>query len=58
MFGKKAGGRLGEIDVSGFGFLAGSHEFARLWAEPGGPMTLLFTTQDGSDAGDVPMEAP
>jgi hypothetical protein len=26
--------------------------------EPGGPMTLLFTTQDGSDAGDVPMEAP
>jgi hypothetical protein len=26
--------------------------------EPGGPMTLLFTTQEGSDAGNVPMEAP
>ena len=42
MFGKKAGGRQGEIDVSGFGFLAGSHEFARLWAEPGGPMTCII----------------
>ena len=42
MFGKKAGGRLGEIDVSGFGVLAGSHEFARLWAEPGGPMTCII----------------
>ena len=42
MFGRKSGGRAGEIDVSGFGFLDGSHEFARLWAEPNGPMTCLI----------------
>ena len=42
MFGKKAGARLGEIDVSEFAFLDGSHEFARLWAEAGGPMTCII----------------
>jgi hypothetical protein len=42
MFGKKSCGRLGEIDVSTFSFLDGSHEFARLWAEPGGPMTCII----------------
>jgi hypothetical protein len=42
MFGKKAGGRAGEIDVSGFSFLDGSAEFARLWAEPHGPMTCVI----------------
>lgn len=26
--------------------------------EPDGAFTLLFTTQEGSDAGDVPMDAP
>jgi len=41
MFGKKSG-RAGEIDVSGFGFLDGSLEFARLWAEPQGPMTCII----------------
>ena len=42
MFGKKASGRPGEIDVSSFGFLDGSAEFARLWAEPDGPMTCVI----------------
>jgi hypothetical protein len=42
MFGRKGGGRTGEIDVSGFGFLDGSAEFARLWAEPQGPMTCII----------------
>lgn len=41
MFGKKSG-RAGEIDVSNFGFLDGSAEFARLWAEPDGPMTCII----------------
>jgi len=41
MFGRK-GGRAGEIDVSGFDFLDGSAEFARLWAEPDGPMTCVI----------------
>jgi hypothetical protein len=41
MFGKKSG-RAGEIDVSGFDFLDGSAEFARLWAEPQGPMTCII----------------
>jgi hypothetical protein len=42
MFGKKSSGRVGEIHVSEFGFLDGSQEFARLWAEPGGPMTCII----------------
>jgi hypothetical protein len=42
MFGKKSSGRAGEIDVGEFGFLDGSQEFARLWAEPGGPMTCII----------------
>ena len=42
MFGRKAGGRAGEIDVSEFNFLDGSAEFARLWAEPQGPMTCII----------------
>ena len=42
MFGKKSSGRAGEIDVSEFGLLDGSQEFARLWAEPGGPMTCII----------------
>ena len=42
MFGKKTGGRLGEIDVSEFGFLDGSQEFARFWSEPGGPLTCII----------------
>lgn len=42
MFGRKGAGRAGEIDVSGFGFLDGSAEFARLWSEPGGPMTCVI----------------
>ena len=42
MFGRKSGGRAGEIDVSGFAFLDDSHEFARLWAEPHGPMTCII----------------
>ena len=41
MFGSKKG-RAGEIDVSRFDFLEGSHEFARLWAEPQGPMTCII----------------
>ena len=41
MFGKKSA-RAGEIDVSTFAFLDGSHEFARLWAEPDGPMTCII----------------
>jgi hypothetical protein len=41
MFGKKSG-RAGEIDVSAFSFLDGSAEFARLWAEPQGPMTCII----------------
>jgi len=40
MFGKK--GRKGEIDVSPFDFLDRSQEFARLWAEQGGPMTCII----------------
>jgi len=40
MFGKK--GRAGEIDVAPFDFLDGSQEFARLWAEPKGPMTCII----------------
>jgi hypothetical protein len=40
MFGKK--GRAGEIDVAAFDFLDGSSEFARLWAEPEGPMTCII----------------
>ena len=42
MFGKKSGGRAGEIDVSSFGFLDGSSEFARFWSEPGGPLTCII----------------
>ena len=43
MFGKKnAGGRQGEIDVSELRFLDGSHEFARFWSEPGGPLTCII----------------
>ena len=42
MFGKKSAGRAGEIDVSGFSFLDGSLEFARLWSEPQGPMTCII----------------
>jgi hypothetical protein len=42
MFGRKGGGREGEIDVSGFSFLNGSHEFARFWSEPGGPLTCII----------------
>ena len=41
MFGKKSG-RAGEIDVGGFSFLGRSAEFARLWAEPDGPMTCII----------------
>lgn len=41
MFGRK-GGRAGEIDVSSFDFLDGAAEFARLWAEPEGPMTCVI----------------
>jgi hypothetical protein len=41
MFGKKSG-RPGEIDVSAFEFLDGAAEFARLWAEPQGPMTCII----------------
>jgi hypothetical protein len=40
MFGKK--GRAGEIDVAQFDFLDGSNEFARLWAEPEGPVTCII----------------
>ena len=42
MFGKKSGGREGEIDVGSFDFLDGSHEFARFWSEPGGPLTCII----------------
>ena len=42
MFGKKQSGRDGEIDLAGFDFLDGSFEFARLWAEPQGPMTCII----------------
>jgi hypothetical protein len=41
MFGRKSG-RAGEIDVSTLSFLDGSAEFARLWAEPQGPMTCII----------------
>ena len=42
MFGRKSAGQAGEIDVSGFSFLDGSLEFARLWSEPQGPMTCII----------------
>ena len=42
MFGKKQSGRDGEIDLAGFDLLDGSFEFARLWAEPQGPMTCII----------------
>ncbi len=35
-------GREGEIDVSGFDFLDGSLEFARLWSEPEGEQTFII----------------
>ena len=31
----------GEIDVASFGFLRDSNEFARLWAQPNGPLTCI-----------------
>ena len=34
--------RDGEIDVSGFGFLAGSAEFTRMWNQPGGSQTCII----------------
>ncbi len=42
MFGRKGNGRQGEIDVSSYGFLAGSREFARFWSEPDGPLTCII----------------
>ena len=43
MLGKKSNGaRLGQIDVGEFDFLDNSLEFARLWAEPEGPMTAII----------------
>jgi len=42
MFESSKGGRQGEIDVSSFDFLNGSFEFARLWAEPQGPLTCII----------------
>lgn len=42
MFGRKGVGRPGEIDVAGLSFLDRSQEFARLWNEPGGPVTCII----------------
>ncbi len=42
MFGKKAVGRAGEIDVTDYDFLDDALEFARLWHEPEGPFTCLI----------------
>ena len=41
MFGRKSR-RAGEIDVSSYGFLDGSAEFARMWANPHGPATCIL----------------
>ena len=50
MFGHKKGIRDGEIDVSGFGFLAGSAEFARMWNQPGGSQTCIIEPRNlGAD---------
>jgi len=44
MFGqrKPSGSQGAEIALDNMDFLADSREFARLWAEPGGPMTALI----------------
>lgn len=41
MFGRKKAGP-GELDVSDFGFLAKSTEFARLWSEDGENLTAII----------------
>jgi len=40
--GGKKSGRRGEIDVTTFDFLDRSHEFARMWSEPGGEQTFII----------------
>ena len=43
MFGKKAAlQHPGAIDITGMDYLADAREFARLWAEPNGPMTAVI----------------
>lgn len=51
MFGRKAAaGREGEISTEGMEFLDGAREFARLWAEPEGPMTAIIDPRNlGAD---------
>ena len=52
MFGrrKSAAEHEGAIALDGLDFLGNSREFARLWAEPGGPMTALIVPQNlGAD---------
>lgn len=40
--GKAPAEHEGEISIEGMDFLGASQEFARLWAEPDGPMTALI----------------
>lgn len=42
MFGRESVPLDGEIDVAEFDFLRDAHEFARLWAQPQGPMTCII----------------
>lgn len=51
MFGKKKqSGHPGAISVDEYDFLDKSAEFARLWAEPDGPMTALIEPRNlGAD---------
>ena len=50
MFGRKAAAHPGAISVEEYDFLDKSAEFARLWAEPDGPMTALIEPRNlGAD---------